>query len=340
MVGGLNRELDVHGGGIMASLSKAAMFLIYHPWLILILCVVVILIYSVIKDAQGKRDSSTEHNPSEDKPKGETFLSSLKKSSGVCVLLLAVLGITRGCEQSPTIAKDQSCIPPTAANLPLPSSSGGTQDQPKSTAMQFTEAQEEQIISNLGDEWNLHHSGDIGDKQRWINAELKRKSYSFRFTYKRSSPLTDRSENNSPAIKQSLIDNQGQIGEIIQSGNTTMTTGGGPVTQSQSGIQVAPGSHVATLSGKDIDICFGNDWACFVKNERNFAAEHDTDSFEKRVDYIDRLVELRVKFRPNEADQCRREVSDGVNLLRVNMQDESATAEKLLANIPICFRQQ
>jgi hypothetical protein len=92
MSGWLNRELDMHGGRIMASLSNSAIFLLYHPWLIVVLAVVIILFYSLVTERAQRPPASAKYP-------GKEIWSSLKSAGLVSVLLLAVLGVTRGCDQ-------------------------------------------------------------------------------------------------------------------------------------------------------------------------------------------------------------------------------------------------
>jgi len=142
-----------------------------------------------------------------------------------------------------------------------------------------------------------------------------------------------------PLIKQSLIENEGgQIGEISNSGTTTMTAAG-TTNQSQSGAHFGPGSNVTSFSAKDIDICYGNDWGCFVKNARNAAQQHDSAAFEERVKEINRKTELHLLGHAEQATQCHQEVAAGIAMLRSHLDDETATVEHLLSvsNMPICF---
>lgn len=80
----------------MAPLSSAAMFLLNHPLAIVAFAIVAILIYSLVREQyEEKRVKNTPEKPHED----ASFGGSLKHAGIVCVVLLAALGLTRGCEQ-------------------------------------------------------------------------------------------------------------------------------------------------------------------------------------------------------------------------------------------------
>ena len=145
-----------------------------------------------------------------------------------------------------------------------------------------------------------------------------------------------------PPIKQSVIDMEGgQVGQISQSGTTTMTADG-TTTKNQSGVQIGAGANISSLSAKDVDICFGNDWGCFVKTARNAAQQRDISAFEERVKDINRKTEVHLTGHSENAEECRREVAAGIELLRSNMEDETTAVNRLLdvKNMPICFRPQ
>ncbi len=141
----------------------------------------------------------------------------------------------------------------------------------------------------------------------------------------------------SVSVKQTLVENHGQITGGQINGNTLISE------------TDSPQKHVGVLIGKGVkgripDItgavfCFGGDWKCFLSDAKVQLQNGQTEKFDDLVLRFNRVIDIRTLGHPNQAKECHQEVANAVLLLRGNAKDESATVKSLLSDVPVCFKQ-
>jgi hypothetical protein len=112
LISGINRELDRQSGGFVHSLYGLSLFLLLHPWVIVALTAVLIMLYALVREHY--LEEVAKHGNAEPAEPEPSFSQSLKSAGIACILLLAVLGLVGGIyavEMAPV------AYPQTASNL-------------------------------------------------------------------------------------------------------------------------------------------------------------------------------------------------------------------------------
>lgn len=105
----LNRRIDESSGGFMPMLSKSVLFFLKNPALIVVGAILLVLAYSLVREHLKEQKEVTEE-------KGHpSFVESLKHVAVSSILLLALVGATRGCEKNTPVNRQVALVPPPTA---------------------------------------------------------------------------------------------------------------------------------------------------------------------------------------------------------------------------------